>query len=142
MSSASSFFASKAFAVVGASADRSKFGNKVLRWYKDNGFTVTPINPRDHSIEEIECAKTLEDLAASRQPADLRDLSISVVTPPSVSEKILRDAAKQGARKVWFQPGSEPDNWKMIAEELGVEAIGNGPCVLKVDLDAIPRSKL
>ncbi|KAJ2598584.1 hypothetical protein GGF39_002592 [Coemansia sp. RSA 1721] len=132
----SSFFASKAFAVVGASTDRSKFGNKVLCWYKDNGFAVTPINPKESSIEGLACAQSLDHLK------DLSDLSISVVTPPKVSERILRDAAKGGCRKIWFQPGSEPENWKLIAEELGVMAIGNGPCVLKIDPASIVRSKL
>ncbi|KAJ2712235.1 hypothetical protein H4R19_002860 [Coemansia spiralis] len=116
------FFASRAFAVAGASADRSKFGNKVLRWYLERGLAVTPVNPRASSIEGVECATTLAALGP--------DTSVSVVTPPAATEQLMRDAARLGIRHLWLQPGSEPAGWQALATELGLETIGGGPCVL------------
>ena len=45
MSAPAMFFKSTKFAVVGASSDKSKFGNKLLRWYMDRKLEVVPINP-------------------------------------------------------------------------------------------------
>ena len=46
-------------AVIGASADREKFGNKAVRAYQTMGWTVFPINPSEQSIEGIECYKSV-----------------------------------------------------------------------------------
>ncbi|KAJ2616332.1 hypothetical protein H4S08_000826 [Coemansia sp. RSA 1365] len=128
----SSFFASKAFAVVGASADKAKYGNKVLRWYLDKGLPVTPINPTAHNIEGLPCAKSLAELPSNPNDVleEMNQISVSVITPPRVSEQILRQAAKLGIRHVWFQPGSEPNRLNALATELGVTVTGGGPCIL------------
>ncbi|KAJ2723672.1 hypothetical protein GGI07_002467 [Coemansia sp. Benny D115] len=142
------FFSSRAFAVVGASADPSKFGNKVLNWYINNGMKVTPINPKESQIEGIACQKSLTALAASLSSEScsdngaLENIGVSVITPPSVSGKVLQEAAQLGVKNIWFQPGSEPDNWQAVTRELGINALGNGACVLKVDPSTLPKSKL
>ena len=43
----------KSVAVIGASADRSKFGNKAVRAYLTRGFTVYPVNPKETTIEGL-----------------------------------------------------------------------------------------
>ncbi|CAN0500564.1 unnamed protein product, partial [Ectocarpus sp. 8 AP-2014] len=70
------FLAADRFAVVGASTNRSKFGNKVLRCYLWREKTVVPVNPREEEIEGKKCVKSLSDLP------DPQDVSVSVVTPP------------------------------------------------------------
>ncbi len=56
------FLAAPAFGVVGASANRDKYGNKVLRCYQQNGRTVIPVNPNETALEGIPCAATVNDL--------------------------------------------------------------------------------
>ncbi|KAI8323763.1 NAD(P)-binding protein [Martensiomyces pterosporus] len=127
----SGFFGSKVYAVVGASADRSKFGNKVLRWYIDNNLHVVPVNPRAAEIEGVKCARSLSELhLLDEAAADPQQVSVSVITPPRISEGVVDEAAKLGIKHLWFQPGSEPSNLHATASELGIHAIGGGACIL------------
>ena len=45
------FLDAEAYGVVGASANRDKYGNKVLRCYIQNGYRVIPVNPKEKEIE-------------------------------------------------------------------------------------------
>ena len=72
----------KTVAVIGASQDRSKFGNKCVRAYSHAGWTVYPVNPNATEVEGIPCARSLRDL-----PAKVR--GVSVITPPDVTERIV-----------------------------------------------------
>jgi predicted CoA-binding protein len=111
------------YAVVGASNDRAKFGNKVLRAYKNKGFTVYPINPHE---QEVEGLKAYPNLAAL--PETPR--GVSIITPPAVTERIVAEAADRGARFVWMQPGAESEEAIRIARAAGLEAIADGSCFL------------
>ena len=92
------------YAVVGASADRSKYGNKVLRCYMQHDLKVFPINP---GSEEIEGHKAFPNLAALPEPVS----RISVITPPEITEKIVsRKLADAGIEYIWMQPGAESPN--------------------------------
>ncbi|KAJ2850806.1 hypothetical protein IWW36_001621 [Coemansia brasiliensis] len=128
---AAGFFASTRYAVVGASANKAKFGNRVLCWYMEHGLSVVPVNPVAQEIEGLPCAKSLSDMEGANDSIKMRATSVSVVTPPSVSEAVLREIAKLGIQHVWFQPGSEPPNMTALAKELGIHVIGNGACILK-----------
>ena len=119
------FLAADSFAVVGASVDRSKYGNKVLRCYQQHGRTVHPINPRADTVEGL---KAYPSLAALPTPVP----AISVITPPAITEQVVRDAAAAGVRHVWMQPGAESDAAIKAAEELGLSVIAGGPCLLVV----------
>ena len=110
------FLAADSFAVVGASVDRSKYGNKVLRCYQQHGRTVHPINPRADTVEGL---KAYPSLAALPTPVP----AISVITPPAITEQVVRDAAAAGVRHVWMQPGAESDAAIKAAEELGLSVI-------------------
>ena len=118
-----SFMASGPYAVVGASTDRDKYGNKVLRAYQQHGMEVYPINPK---AAEIEGLKTYGSLA--EVPVKVR--AISVITPPSITEKVVEAAAAAGVRMVWMQPGAESETAVKKAEDLGLEVISGGPCFL------------
>lgn len=113
------------YAVVGASTDRSKYGNKVLRAYQQKGFTVYPINPK---ADEVEGLKAYPDLASLPE----RVAGISVITPPAVTEKVVDAAAAAGVRCVWMQPGAESPEAVRKAEEHGMGVIADGSCFLVV----------
>lgn len=119
------FLAGGTFAVAGASGDRSKYGNKVLRCYQQHGLEVIPLNPREDRIEGLPCARDIEALPE-------RVHGLSIITPPSVTETLVEEAARAGIRHVWMQPGAESPRAVERATELGLNVIANGPCLLVV----------
>lgn len=119
------FLAGTPFAVVGASKDRSKYGNKVLRVYQQRGLAVTPIHPSEPEIEGLACAKSLTALATKPH-------GVSIITPPPITERIVEEAHTLGIRHLWMQPGAESPHAIRRAEELGMSVIAGGPCILVV----------
>jgi len=89
----------KTIAVVGASGERRKFGNKCVRAYVRAGWKVFPVNPHETEVEGLAACARVQDV-----PGDLD--RISVYLPPQVTLAVLADIAEKGAREVWFNPGS------------------------------------
>ena len=121
------FLESGPFAVVGASTNREKFGNKVLRCYIQNDMPVVAINPRAEEIEGVPCYPDLVSIPASERPR-----AISVITPPTITEAVVADAIEAGVEYIWMQPGAESAVAIRSAEAAGLTVIANGPCVLVV----------
>jgi len=119
------FLTSAAYGVVGASPRRHKYGNKVLRCYQQNGRRVIPVNPRELVIEGATCVASVLDL-----PDDVQ--SISVITPPPVTERVVDEAIRKGIKHVWMQPGAESDRAVAACEAAGINVIADGSCVLVV----------
>lgn len=114
------------WAVVGASSDRAKYGNKVLRCYMQNGREpVFPVHPRE---PEVEGRTAYPDLASLPEVPR----GVSIITPPPVTEAVVEEAAAVGVRHLWMQPGAESDAAIARAEELGLGVIAGGPCLLVV----------
>jgi uncharacterized protein len=120
-----SFLAGKRFAVVGASRDREKYGNKVLRTYLQNGLDAVPINPGGGEIEGL---PSYPDLNALPEPVD----GVSIITPPKVTDKVVEQAVALGIKHIWMQPGAESSHAIEIAEKAGANVIAGGPCLLVV----------
>ncbi|OHB32078.1 MAG: CoA-binding protein, partial [Desulfuromonadaceae bacterium GWB2_53_15] len=95
-----SFLASPAFGVVGASSNPHKFGNKVLRCYLQHDRRAIPVNPKESAIEGVTCVSSITDL-----PAEVK--SISMITPPAVTEQLVPLAIAKGIENIWMQPGAE-----------------------------------
>lgn len=119
------FLDGAAFAVVGASTVRSKYGNKVLRCYQQNQREVYPINPK---ADEVEGLKAYPNLAA----LPIKVHGISIITPPSITEQIVEECGQLGIEHLWMQPGAESDKAIARARELGMNVIGGDACVLVV----------
>jgi uncharacterized protein len=119
------FLAQKRFAVAGASPDRAKYGNKVLRCYLQNGREVVPVHPKEAAVEG---RRAYTSLGAIPGGVD----AVSVITPPAVTEKVVEEAGRLGIRHVWMQPGAESDAAVARARALGIDVISGGPCVLVV----------
>jgi predicted CoA-binding protein len=117
------FLAGKRFAVVGASQDREKYGNKVLRVYQQNNIEAVPVNP---TAKEIEGVAAYPDLASIPGPVD----GVSIITRPAVTEQVVQDAVKRGIKHIWMQPGAESERAVALAEKSGANVIAGGPCVL------------
>ena len=117
------FFTSPAFAVVGASTNRTKFGNKVLRRYQEHNKIVYPIHPLETEIEGLQCLKSIAEL-----PLDVQ--SISIITPPAITEKIVDEAFKHGIKNIWMQPGAQSELAIQKCRDYGINVIGDGRCLL------------
>jgi predicted CoA-binding protein len=120
------FLAAGPWAVVGASSNRAKYGNKVLRCCLQNGKTpVYPVNPRAGAIEGLAAHPSLSALP---EPAR----AVSIITPPEITEAIVDEAARLGIRRLWMQPGAESPRALALAEARGIDCIAGGPCLLVV----------
>lgn len=120
-----SFLAEGPWAVAGASTLRHKYGNKVLRCYQQHGMKVYPLNPREAMVEGLPAFKTLAEL-----PEKVAGLSL--ITPPRISEVVVKEAIQAGVKRLWFQPGAESPAAIEEAEAAGLEVIAWGPCLLVV----------
>ncbi len=106
----------KTIVIVGASADRRKYGNKAVRAFRDGGWKVYPVNPKEKIIEGIRCYASLKEIPA---PVD----RVSLYVPPSVGRKILDDIVALQPKEVFFNPGSEDDDLIREAERRGLPVV-------------------
>lgn len=104
-------------AVVGASRDRSKFGNKSVRAHLAEGYRVFPVNPNADEVEGLTCYPSLADVPVERLDR------VSVYVPPEVGLGLLEEIAATGAGEVWFNPGSESLELLERAYAMGLEPI-------------------
>ena len=114
-------------AIIGASADRLKFGNKAVRAYASIGWVVYPINPKEKQIEGFPCYPSIKEIPGSVDFA-------SLYLPPQVVVNVLDDMAKK-TKMLYFNPGTESEEAIKKAKELGltpllacsIRAIGVNP---------------
>jgi len=119
------FLAASAFGVAGASKNRDKYGNKILRCYQMNNRKAVPINPVETEVEGVAAVKTVSDL-----PTDVT--SLSVITPPQITDKVVEQAIAKGIKHVWMQPGAQSAAAIAAAEAAGIDVIADGSCLLVV----------
>jgi predicted CoA-binding protein len=117
------FLAQERFAVVGASPDRAKYGNKCLRAVLQSHREVVAVHPRETEVEGVPAYPSLAAIPVPPQ-------AVSVITPPRVTEAVLAEAASLGILHVWLQPGAEDAAVLARAAELGLDVIAGGPCLL------------
>jgi predicted CoA-binding protein len=117
------FLAGSPHAVVGASRDRAKYGNRCLRAYVRAGRRVFAVNPEATEVEGQIAYPTLAALPE-------RPHGISIVTPPDVTQRVAADAIALGIRHVWIQPGAESPEALDRLRTAGIDAIAGGPCIL------------
>lgn len=104
-------------AIIGASQDRNKFGNKAVRVFADKGYKVYPIHPK---LSEIEGHKAYPSIL--KVPEKELDM-VSFYLPPAVGLQVIEDVAKVNCKEVWLNPGSESDELVEKAESLGLTVI-------------------
>ena len=106
----------KVVAVIGASNDRSKFGNRAVRAFLRQGYTVIPINPHENEVEGLTAYKSIGDVPGSIDMA-------SFYVPPDVGLHVIEDVAKKGVAEVWLNPGAESERLIRRARALHIEPI-------------------
>lgn len=122
---------SKTVAVIGASNDRRKFGNRAVRAFLQQGYTVIPINPGEREIEGLPAYASVLDVPVAIDMA-------SFYVPPEIGEALLEEMARKKIPEVWLNPGSESDELIARAHALSIQpivacsivAIGENPYAL------------
>ena len=106
----------KTIAIIGASNNPKKFGNKAVRAYVRQGYTVYPINPHEETIESLRAFKSITDIP-------VRPTMVSVYVPPNILLTLLPEIAAKGCDELWLNPGTESEAVLAEAERLGLNAI-------------------
>jgi len=94
------FMAQKKFAVVGATDNPEKYGNRIVKNLKSRDYEVYPVNPRIKKLEGLTCYSSLTDIPVKVDVVDF-------VVPPAATEEILKQCKQLGLIRIWLQPGSE-----------------------------------
>ena len=105
---------SKTIAIIGASTDRSKYGNKGVRAFKDGGWTVYPVNPNAEEVEGLTAYKSIDDVP---EPLD----RVSMYVPAKVGKAMLDAIAAKHPTEFFLNPGSEDPELVELAKSKGLE---------------------
>ncbi len=116
------FLKQKRFAVVGSFRNEAKFAYKILINLTEKGYEVFPVNPRRNEVEGKACYKTISDIPYSVDVAN-------IVTPPLVTESILKECLQKGIKRVWLQPGAESEAAIKFCHDNDMKVI-HGICVM------------
>ena len=108
--------AGRVVAVVGASSDRSKFGNRAVRAFLRQGYDVKPINPNEATIEGLPAYRTVADVPG---PVDI----VSMYVPATIGIDLLEAIAAKQPGEVWINPGAESSALEARARALGLSPI-------------------
>jgi len=106
----------KTVAVIGASSRRDKWGNKAVRAFLQQGYTVYPVNPNESEVEGIKTYPAITDVP-------VRPQKITVYIPPPRLLKILPAIAERGCDELFLNPGTESDEVLAECERLSLNAI-------------------
>jgi len=101
----------KTVAIIGASSNRNKYGNKALRAFERQGYRVIPINPNERQVEGHATYASVTDVA---EPIDM----VTVYVPPAVGVRVMDDIARKGIKEVWLNPGADGPEVVARATEL------------------------
>ena len=106
----------RVIAVVGASSDRRKFGNKAVRAFRHQGYTVVPINPHETEIEGEKAYGSVLDY-----PGQITEATVYL--PPEIGAVVMDELARKGIREVWLNPGADGPEVVARAREVGLRPI-------------------
>ena len=106
----------KTVAVIGASSNRSKFGNKALRAFEHKGYRVLAINPNEKEVEGYRTFASVLDVP------DAIDMA-TVYVPADVGLRVMDDLAKKGVEEVWLNPGADDEAVVARAKALGLNVV-------------------
>jgi predicted CoA-binding protein len=116
------FVEGRTLAIVGVSAKGKGFGNAACTELKARGYRVLPVHPTATTIQGQACSRSLAELPE-------RVENLLVVVAPDAAERVVREAAGAGIRRVWLQQGAESAAVIKACEEQGLEAV-HGHCIL------------
>ena len=102
--------------MIGASNHRHKFGNKALRAFEHQGYTVIPINPHERDVEGHPAFASVLDVPGAIDMA-------TIYVPASAGLRVMDDLARKGIPEVWLNPGADDPQVVRRARELGLKIV-------------------
>jgi len=96
------FMDQKRFAVVGATDNPDKYGNRIVKNLRGRGYEVYPVNPKLEEVEGLKCYPSIAEIPVRVDVVDF-------VVPPKATEEILKQCKNLGLDRIWLQPGSESE---------------------------------
>ncbi len=120
--------ATSSIAIIGASADPTKYGNKAVRAYHKAGYRVYPINPNAAEVAGLQAYASVLEV-----PGEIETASMYV--PPTVGLMVAEQLAEKGIKEVFMNPGSESPELVAKLKGLGLKvtqacsilAVGTSP---------------
>ena len=106
----------KVVAVIGASSNRNKFGNRAVRAFLQQGYTVIPINPNEAEVEGLKAYRSVMDVPVAIDMA-------SFYVPPEIGFRVIDEVARKGIPEVWLNPGADSDELIARAKSLNIQPI-------------------
>jgi hypothetical protein len=103
----------KSIAIIGASNDPRKFGNKAVRAYLQQGYTVYPVNLNEERIEGLPVFRSIRDVPERPQ-------LVSIYLTPVLTLRVLADIAARGCDELWLNPGTDSEEVLAEAGRLGL----------------------
>ena len=110
----------KTIALVGASADKTKFSYGVLRVLHETGYTMFPVNPNPE-LKEIRGIKVYHSLEEIKHKVDMVD----VFRPKEEFYEFAEKAISIGAKVLWGQINVYDDKAAKLAEDAGMKVVMN-----------------
>ena len=111
-------------ALIGASNDKNKYGNKILLDLLAKNYNVVPINHKEDSIAGLKAYSKVQDLPS-------RPSIINFVVPPEVGLNITKELVEEGYNHFWYQPGAESENLSNLLTEEDKDFIDD-KCIMVV----------
>jgi predicted CoA-binding protein len=106
----------KVVAVIGASSNPRKFGNRAVRAFSRQGYTVVPINPHELEVEGLRAYKSVLDVPGAIDMA-------TIYVPPDVGERVIDEIAQKKIPEVWLNPGAESEALIARARALDIRTV-------------------
>ena len=110
------------YAIVGATANKKKYGYKVLVDLKNKGFKVVPVNPKYEEVAGLPC---FPDLISLEERPDV----VILIVGQENAKKIVKECLDLKLNRLWFQPGSEFKDAINMAQSAGFK-IMVGKCIM------------
>ncbi|MBA4811802.1 MAG: CoA-binding protein [Candidatus Actinomarina sp.] len=111
-------------ALVGASNDRNKYGNKILLDLLSKNYNVVPINQKEDTIAGLKAYTKVQDLPS-------RPSIINFVVPPEIGLDITKELVEEGYNHFWYQPGAESEDLTNLLTQKNKDFIDD-KCIMVV----------
>ena len=116
------FVVEKTLAVAGLSRDEKSFSAMAFKELRTKGYRLYPVNPNAATILGETCYPSVAALPG-------RVGGVLVFTAPANTEKVVREAAAAGIRRIWIQQGAQSEGALRFCADNKLPAISK-QCIL------------